>query len=231
VSRTPAAELRPARHDVLERIGAGAEGQVTPRVEALMARAAGIFDRAVDPAAIYESVGSEEFARIYQGDGRNDADSPLPSIHPRADALALFAVTLGRRIDCEIRAIFAAGDAALGYMVDVFAALAADRYADLVSDAFLTDVLDGAHAGAMRVLPYSPGYCGWHVSGQRALFERLRPAEIDVTLTERCVMEPLKSVSGVFVAGAGAIHRFRPAFPFCDVCQTHDCRARIASVR
>jgi hypothetical protein len=81
-----------------------------------------------------------------------------------------------------------------------------------------------------RVLTYSPGYCGWHVSGQRALFRVLRPEEIGVTLNESCLMQPLKSVSGVMVAGAAAVHRFRPTYDFCDACATHECRTRMASV-
>jgi hypothetical protein len=63
------------------------------------------------------------------------------------------------------------------------------------------------------------------------LFERLRPAEIGVGLTASCLMDPLKSVSGVLVAGPAAVHRFRPTFTFCDACATHACRARMASVR
>jgi hypothetical protein len=44
-------------------------------------------------------------------------------------------------------------------------------------------------------------------------------------------MHPLKSVSGVLVAGAGALHRFRPEFDFCDACATRQCVRRMASAR
>lgn len=62
------------------------------------------------------------------------------------------------------------------------------------------------------------------------LFERLQPVEIGVTLAASCLMNPLKSVSGVLVAGPARVHRFRPTFPFCDACATHACRVRMASV-
>ena len=41
-------------------------------------------------------------------------------------------------------------------------------------------------------------------------------------------MEPLKSVSGVLVAGAPDIHRFADEFTFCTACTTRACRARQA---
>jgi hypothetical protein len=40
-------------------------------------------------------------------------------------------------------------------------------------------------------------------------------------------MTPLKSVSGVLVAGDKEIHRFKPKYPFCKVCQTHSCLQRM----
>jgi hypothetical protein len=80
------------------------------------------------------------------------------------------------------------------------------------------------------VLPYSPGYCGWHISGQRALFRHLEPERIGITLNTSFLMQPLKSVSGVLVVGDPRIHEFDNDFDFCAECATLDCRARIGSV-
>jgi hypothetical protein len=76
------------------------------------------------------------------------------------------------------------------------------------------------------VLLYSPGYCGWHISGQKKLFEFLRPERIDIRLNERFLMIPLKSISGVLVAGAAEIHHISERYPFCDHCQSPTCRER-----
>lgn len=77
---------------------------------------------------------------------------------------------------------------------------------------------------------FSPGYCGWHVSGQKRLFESLRPDEIGIELSESFLMQPLKSVSGVIVVGPREIFDFDDAFSFCDECSTHSCRDRIRTV-
>jgi hypothetical protein len=83
---------------------------------------------------------------------------------------------------------------------------------------------------AWRALAYSPGYCGWHVTGQRKLFKYLRPEEIGITLNASCLMQPLKSVSGVLVVGPGHVHKFQPTYSFCETCREKQCRERIATV-
>jgi hypothetical protein len=113
-------------------------------------------------------------------------------------------------------------------MLDSVASAAADRLADLLGPWYLSAIADPSPEA--RVLAYSPGYCGWDVSGQRALFEFLRPEEIGITLGDSCLMQPLKSISGVLVVGAGRIHRFHPTYSFCARCQEKQCRERIASL-
>jgi hypothetical protein len=77
---------------------------------------------------------------------------------------------------------------------------------------------------------FSPGYCGWHVSGQKKLFAALEPEEIGITLTPSCLMKPLKSISGVIIAGDVDIFQFEDAFAFCGECSTHVCRERLAAL-
>ena len=80
------------------------------------------------------------------------------------------------------------------------------------------------------VLAYSPGYCGWPVTGQRRLFAALEPADVGITLTSSCLMRPLKSVSGVLVAGPLSLHGLGRGFPCCSACSDPVCRARIERV-
>jgi hypothetical protein len=82
----------------------------------------------------------------------------------------------------------------------------------------------------VRVLPYSPGYCGWHVSGQAKLFEVLRPQRIGISLNASHLMVPLKSVSGVLVAAEPEVHDFDIDFEFCSDCADQECRGRIQAV-
>jgi cobalamin-dependent methionine synthase I len=156
----------------------------------------------------------------------------MDEIVPRAHGFALFAATLGQELDDDVREMFAHGDPAQGFMLDMVASSAADRLAHLMADAFMAALAaSGRASDGWHALPYSPGYCGWHVSGQRALFDRLEPAAAGIALTSSCLMQPIKSVSGVVIVGPAQAHRFRPNYPFCDVCATRECLPRMASTK
>jgi hypothetical protein len=176
------------------------------------------------PVALQAEISSGQFARIFRGRGLNGAWTPLEEIFPRAERLDLFAATLGPVLSEEIQKLFDQGDLAAAVMLDAAASIAAERLVERLEQAL-------ARATGLAVLAYSPGYCGWHVSGQEALFASLEPERIDITLNDSFLMTPLKSVSGVLVAGAPDIHDFDDDFACCAECATRECRARILRVR
>lgn len=177
------------------------------------------------PAGVLENVGIGEFGDIYSGQGFNAQDTPLQLIFPRAETLSLFAVTCGQAVCDRIRDLFSTNDYPLGAALDAGASLAADQAAQVAQDRFAK-----ALKGGTGVLRYSPGYCGWHVSGQKGLFARLGTANAGITLSESCLMQPLKSVSGVIVAGQSEIHDFANDYPFCSACTGKECRERIQTM-
>jgi hypothetical protein len=222
------ADVAPDRVAALNQLGIPPGAEVSPRTERLYASAADQLAREVRPAGVLAEVTADAFAAVFAGEGKNAAESPVADIFPRAEHLALFAVTLGEPIGAALRACFAAGDFALAYMLDALASVGADRLAELAEQRYAALLRDrGWTTADGAALRYSPGYCGWDVSGQRKLFAYLRPEPIGLTLTESCLMQPLKSVSGVLIAGPKAIHRFRPAYDFCDDCEDRTCRERL----
>ena len=116
-------------------------------------------------------------------------------------------------------------------MLDGYASEGVERAADQLERAYV-DWLSSegrleADSGTLR---YSPGYCGWHVSGQRKLFRYLVPEDAGISLRESCLMQPLKSISGVIITGRRAIFDFENTFDFCEECSTWTCRERISAV-
>ncbi len=221
-------ESVPARGDVLYLQGIPPDGPVPARIEALVDAAMAAYLDIAEPRAIVGEIDRAAFGEVCRGEGRNAPETPLDVIVPKAERLALFAATVGPAATARIRELFDAHELALGCMLDSVCSAAADHLAELLSARYLSATGEGASRD-WRVLPYSPGYCGWHVSGQRRLFAFLRPEEIGITLNASCLMQPLKSVSGVLVAGPGAIHKFRPRFPFCDECKEKPCGERMAA--
>ena len=82
-----------------------------------------------------------------------------------------------------------AADAAVAVaaMLDTAATLAAENAASAVERAWQDRLGDRT----LRVLTHSPGYCGWHISGQAPLFAQLSPETIGVRLTDSFLMKPL----------------------------------------
>jgi len=225
------ADVAPDRIEVLRQLGIPAGAEVSERTEQLYGAATRLFAESVAPAGVLADVTPAEFEVVYRGEGRNEPNSPVADIFPRAEHLALFAVTLGPGVSETLSRTFGARDFALAYMLDAMASVAADAAADVVERQFEDALRDrGWTTPDGAALRYSPGYCGWDVTGQQRLFARLRPEAIGLTLTESCLMQPLKSVSGVILAGPRAIHRFPPTYDFCGRCETRTCRERLRAL-
>ena len=201
--------------------------QAVAAVQSIIDRSREVFVDGAWPHGLFQSLAVTDFDQIYRGRGDNDDDTPLEHIVDEAASLALFAVTLGEEVSERISVLFDAGELAEGYILDQVASFAADELAQIAGRRFQA----ASARDDMAVLPYSPGYCGWHVSGQRALFAHLRPDEIGISLNDSCLMHPIKSVSGVLVLAPVEAHEFSPAFPCCATCTTLDCQERIASLR
>jgi hypothetical protein len=226
-----AAEITPDVAAVRRSLGYDRGAVPDTRIAAMMDTALTQFAEQADPAGIIADVTIDEFAAIYQGLGKNEPATPLAKIFPRADHLALMAVTVGAAVSTRIGQLFETRDFALASILDAAASEGAEKAADLVQahwEELLSGRLGGKHG--LRLLRYSPGYCGWHVSGQGALFATLGPQEIGISLSESFLMVPIKSISAVIVAGAGEIHDFAMEYPFCSTCRSKACRARIRQV-
>lgn len=199
------------------------------RTAALHATARAEFIRLAEPRGLWQDATEADLADLVAGEGLNEPDAPLTRIQPRARRRALFAATVGPAPGRRVTELFAAGDFATGAVLDAVASAAAERTADEVErDWVVAQAAADPAAAAWRSRRYSPGYCGWHITAQRKLFAVLRPEAIGVSLNASCLMEPLKSVTGVILAGPPAIHAFEAGFPFCRQCRDRSCGARLA---
>ena len=221
------ARLQPGPESVYALLGLKSGTRPSERSAKLLRQALELFRSDSEPRGMAAPISAAEFAQVFAGQGRNAPRTPLQDIFPRADRLHLFAFTLGERIGAEIRRLFSAGDFALGSLLDAVASLAADNAGRVAEEWAETEAAPGGDD--VKAYLYSPGYCGWHISGQERLFAFLKPGTIGLRLNDSFLMTPLKSISGVLAAGPAAIHRIRESFPFCDQCQNPTCREREAA--
>lgn len=222
----PVSRLQPQAVDVYAALGLKNGNQPSPRSAALLQRALELFQTCSEPQGASELISPKEFADVYSGQGRNAPATPLAGIFPQADRLHLFAFTLGARISGEIKRLFQSDDFALGSVLDAVASLAADQAGRVAEEWVERHAVEQKDGALSKAFLYSPGYCGWHISGQEKLFARLRPGKIGISLNASFLMNPLKSISGVLVAGPAAIHQFDEVYPFCAHCKSPICRER-----
>lgn len=196
------------------------------RSRQLAQQALSLYCEQAAPRGLFDELTSAEFEPLLTAHAAGN--NPLRHIYPDASALALYAVTIGEPVSELIDRLFEADDYALASMLDSVASQAAELAGQALKAQWRAHLLTTRRLQpSTGIMEFSPGYCGWLVTAQQPLFARLRPAEIGIALNQSCLMQPLKSVSGVLVAGEKEIFMFDPDFEFCRGCTARTCVDRI----
>jgi len=218
-------EIEPGKEIIFKEIGYSSNLNIPEKIHDLFEESLKIFQEISNPVGIYSEFSKANFQEVFSGEGNNSAETPLKIIYQRADYLTLFAITLGKKVSEKIRELFKKNDFALGHLLDCIASLAADNAVRKMEELAAKETNNQGEN--YLTLAYSPGYCGWHISGQKKLFEFLHPEKIGITLNDSFLMIPLKSVSGVLISGKSEIHKFKNNFSFCSLCKIKSCLERI----
>lgn len=224
-------EIEPDRIEILNSQGIPEDSRPAEKLDQLLTGALELLRSESRPRGIILEIEAPQFENVFRGEGENETETPVQNVFRRADHLALYALTLGQEVSDKIAELFDKRDFALGYLLDSVASEAADKATLVVEKHYLDTLIENGCADQTTIVfGYSPGYCGWHISGQKKLFGFLKPGRIGISLGDSFLMQPLKSVSGVLIAGAREIHDFRDTFPFCSRCRSKQCliRARVA---
>ena len=132
------------------------------------------------------------------------------------ESAALFVCTAGEVFTEMSHSLNAEGDFLEAYVVDAIGSLTVERAMDNIQHELEQDM---ACRGLHISNRYSPGYCNWPLSGQRALFGAIGEHDTGVTLSATCLMSPIKSVSGIIGIGRDVRRREYG----CAVCNNKTC--------
>ena len=146
----------------------------------------------------------------------------LSRVCGRCDRAAIFVATIGRGIDSLIRKLTDQKRVAEAYIVDAIGSTAAEQTVDAFQRKY--NAVKTAR-GEGTTLRFSPGYCDWRVEEQKKLFNLVDNSLVGVELSESYLMNPRKSVSGIFGIGRRDEIGHTPANP-CVMCGMHKCIAR-----
>lgn len=221
-------EITPTVLEVIEYQGMAGRSNLPARITVLLESALDLFKQLASPLGMFEDLEISNFGAIYDGNGLNTPDGPIDGIVPQADAVALFAATMGDALATKSSELFKEGGPTLGFMLDAVNSVGAERLGRLMGQRFLEHLPKELRSVTeLKVQYYCPGHCGWHISGQEKLFQTLHPEVIGITLKPSWAMQPMKSISGILVAGDLNIHRFPPSFSFCPQCKGKKCVQRL----
>ena len=147
------------------------------------------------------------------------ASKNLSEAMKSAEKIVCFIGTLGPRIEEEVGALMKNNDLSEAYILDAMGSVAVE---DLV-DKFQETIKKKCERESKTVtLRFSPGYCDWALTEQKKLFILFEPEDIPVQLLDSCLMEPVKSISGVF----GVVPLGSALYNPCRYCDDRACKVR-----
>lgn len=109
-------------------------------------------------------------------------------------SLICYVVSIGQEIEEKVRELSTGGgDVFQAYLLNGLGSGAADLVAH-----DLQKHIEHQNGGQLKRL--SPGFHDWPLTDQRVIFQLLKPeSTIGVRLTDACLMQPLKSTSGIMI--------------------------------
>ena len=159
---------------------------------------------------------NQEMLEIVIGDVKFEVKKVVFNMLKRSSKIAVFICTAGDKIHELSRQYMAEGDMLKGYVYDLFGSLVVESAMDLVQQSLRLEMEGESLKITNR---YSPGYCGWTVDQQKKLFGLLDQNFSFVTLSDSCLMQPIKSVSGIIGIG----HDVKYNDYTCHICDSKNC--------
>jgi hypothetical protein len=137
----------------------------------------------------------------------------------KAKGVALFLCTAGSGICDKSKELMEKGNMIEGYILDVIGSVTVEAAIDKIQDSFEYELVCKGFKMANR---YSPGYCGWSLTEQKQLFELFPNNNCGIKLSGSCLMDPIKSVSGIIGFGTDITKTACE----CQMCELETCLYR-----
>lgn len=144
-------------------------------------------------------------------EGRMPVGEIISSLLEGSTRFALFAATAGKDFQEFQEKIKDDNDMLNIFILDMIGSCIAERTGDQM-ELFLEREI-GGYPHTHR---FSPGYCGWLLTEQKELFRLLGDEPCGITLSEVCLMSPIKSISGIIGIG-DAVNKKQYGCQFCEL--------------
>jgi len=131
------------------------------------------------------------------------------------EGCVLFVLTVGNKIDDWIKKLVDEDDIYSTYLIDLIASEYVEKLSDWIEAKIKVKL--GKNIGISY--RYGPGYCDWDLTEQGKLFNYFPNNFCGISLSEKSIMKPHKSLSGLIGFGENVVPTELP----CDVCTDFIC--------
>ena len=160
---------------------------------------------------------------VYLQEGTKFKSPKFSKAMEPCEDIICFIATIGSGIEEEIVRLMGENRLSDSYILDSMGSIVVEN----MVDKFHKDMKKKYELkGGGVTLRFSPGYCDWPITEQKKLFRLLGSDQTGIQLTDSCLMQPRKSVSGVFGVFPSNVNL--PVSPYnpCLECKKRDCIAR-----
>jgi hypothetical protein len=179
----------------------------------------------VKPALVYsvEPVAGVTEAGLELENGQVFESAKVADSLQDCRALVCFVGTLGAELDETLNTLSSRKKYSEAAVVDAVGSVGAESLVEHFHRQTEARLRREGHGVTLR---FSPGYCDWPLGEQVKLFELVEAQTVGVKLLESCLMQPGKSVSGVFGITKKASAQPLPPHNPCLSCPQAHCKAR-----
>lgn len=170
------------------------------------------------PRCMFQILDAEQVSkqRIQVGAVEFTPGGIIGSYLPGLAQVCMFVATAGEEYDTYLHQLKKEDNVLKEYVADSIGTVIAEACVT-----WLGKKLE-AENEVFHTLPYSPGYCGWDIREQQKLFSLFPDKPCGITLSDTCLMSPVKSVSG-FIGLGKELH---PQPYRCEICTNKYCYKR-----
>ncbi|MDR0384543.1 MAG: hypothetical protein LBH60_00525 [Prevotellaceae bacterium] len=151
---------------------------------------------------------------------RNQALNTGPIISrllDKSSSFAVFAATAGAEFEQIVQEYKQTEDILVNYILDIMGTAIVEKVGDRIESQ-----LEDAFPEMLHTHRFSPGYCNWLLTEQRKIFELLGDRPCGITLSDVCLMNPIKSISGIIGIGK----EVQTSKYACRYCELKNCYKR-----
>lgn len=199
-----------------EDVSSAVEADVDAQIEAVQGL--------LEPALIYEEYPikvDEDWQKVYISDGKAWESRFVSTYMKGCDTMIVLVSTIGPKLPEEINKAFAQWDYLRAMALDSIA----DNAIDNMNKQFWVKLVNRVKKEGKGITGMlSPGHSDWNIEQQKLLFELVDASAIGVSLTDSCLMMPIKSISGIY--GIGKDIPISKSSHNCDMCPIKGCFMR-----